>query len=269
MNNKDNTNDEENKINIFHKLRDKKSASIISQLLNFINNQIDDILKNENINNIPIIIQDFISHLTLEFIKQWNLEQNINRPIYYIEIIEGFESLITKSIYPKLMNLYQDDLAFDKLCKKFSFITLKHLDLDVFIDEFELAKQFKNLTDINDYKGPKEKSVLLVNFYNYLSYSFPKLERDNFIKLLAYTILKANITNLKINVKFIQAFRHKTTISCEESYYLLQINKAFSFIQQLEDDGNKGLNMNKKEYITLVEESEKKDPFLLKKCNIN
>jgi hypothetical protein len=134
-------------INIFNKLRDKKSNSIISELYKFINNQFDDILSSEKINNIPTIIQDFISTLTQECIKCWDLE--LERVLYYSEIVDGIEALILKSLYSKLFIVQLEDNKFDKICKKLTFLTLKHLNIDIFIDEFELAKQMKGINYFN------------------------------------------------------------------------------------------------------------------------
>jgi hypothetical protein len=250
-----------NKINIFHKLRDKKSNGVITSLYNFINNQVDDIIKNEKVNDVSTIIQDYISSITIDFTKLWNLDYPSDQN--YVETVEGFEYLITKSVYPKLMNLFQDDAAFDKVVKRFSFVTLKHLDLDIFFDEFDLAGQLKQLTEINHYKAPKEKACLIVNYCNYLSCKYPKLDTVKFVKLLAFTLLKANIPCLKLNIRFILAFRNKTVVSNEESYFLLQITKAIEFIQSLQEEENKLLNINKKDYSILVEENEKKDLFLI------
>ncbi len=135
--------DEENipKINIFQKLRDKKSNQIISEIYKFINTQFDEIQKSEKPNNIPTILQDFIYTLTLDFIKCWDLETN--RILYYTEIVEGFEALLLKSLYNKLFQITSEDQKFDKICKRISFVTLKHLGIEIIIDEFELANQMK------------------------------------------------------------------------------------------------------------------------------
>jgi hypothetical protein len=67
-----------------------------------------------------------------------------------------------------------------------------------------------------------------------------------------------------MNIKYINSFRHKTTTTSEENYFILQYLKACDFIQSLvEEDGKKQLNISKKEYIALVEEQEKKDLILL------
>jgi hypothetical protein len=128
-------------INIFQKLRDKKSNQILLEIFNFINKQFDEIIKTEKSNNIPIIIQDFIYSLTLDFIKCWDLE--VDKVIYYAEIVEGFELLILKSLHNKLFQIQPEDTKFDKICKRFSFVTLKHLNVEIIIDEFELANQMK------------------------------------------------------------------------------------------------------------------------------
>jgi hypothetical protein len=133
--------DNSSMINIFNKLRDKKSNQIISEIYKFINTQFDEIIKSEKSNNIPTIIQDFIYTLTLDFIKSWDLE--IDRVLYYTEIVEGFESVILKSLYNKLFQIQPEDKKFDKICKQLSFVTLKHLGIEIIIDEFELANQMK------------------------------------------------------------------------------------------------------------------------------
>jgi hypothetical protein len=142
-----NSEETSSRFNFFHKLREKTSNTIITELYNFINTQIDDILKKEKISNIPTIIQDYISNITFDFVKAWDLADTIKMSSVdiYIEIVEGFEALITKSLYAKLMNIFQEDTSFDKICKKFNFLSLKHLDLDILLDEFELEKKLRGI----------------------------------------------------------------------------------------------------------------------------
>ena len=264
-------NDEENThiINIFNKLRDKKSNSIISELYKFINTQFDDILSSEKINNIPTIIQDFISTLTQEFIKCWDLE--IERVLFYTEIVEGMEALILKSLYSKLFIVLLDDIKFDKICKKFSFLSLKHLNIEIFIDDFELAKQMKgynffnlDLIEIVNFRSPKEKSMCVVNYCNHIISKY-KVEKNNLIKLLVFTILKSNISSLKTHIRFISLYRNKTVSTSEESYFILMFSKAINFIENLRVED---LNITKKEYNYYSDEIDKKDILNIKNKSI-
>lgn len=139
-------NDENNSqisINFFQKLRDKKSESLITELQTFINNIFTDICeKSKNITLIAMAVQDFISKMLIEFAKIWRVEFTNNK-YAYSEICDGFESLLTKSLYYQIMNYFVDDKKLERLFKKYSFINLKHLGFDFIIDEIELITQLK------------------------------------------------------------------------------------------------------------------------------
>jgi hypothetical protein len=128
-------------INFFSKLKDQQSSSIYKELYNFVNSEK---LVQGEVSNISIIIQDFIYKLSLDFAKLWEIDFNESSD-YYTEIVDGFESLIMKSLYGKIMKGLPNDNKFDYNLKKFSFITYKHLNIDQDnIDEFELVTQLKS-----------------------------------------------------------------------------------------------------------------------------
>jgi hypothetical protein len=132
-------------IDFFHKLRLKKSELLVSELQNFINIKFTDICEeSKNINMIAIAVQDFISKMIAEFAKIWKIEFTNNRPAYS-EICDGFESLITKSLYYHLMNYFADEKKIEKLYRKYSFLNLKHLGFDFILDEFDLVTQLKRM----------------------------------------------------------------------------------------------------------------------------
>lgn len=131
-----------NILNFHNKLRDKRCNNIVSDLNNFINNDFNEKISIEDISDISIMIQDFIAKLTNEFAKIWGIEFPNNRG-YYVEICDGFEGLITKSLYSNIMIIDNDDAKFDKLLKKYEFISLNHLGVDIYIDDFELANHIK------------------------------------------------------------------------------------------------------------------------------
>ena len=76
------------------------------------------------------------------------------------------------------------------------------------------------------------------------------------IKLIVFCILKANINNLKNNLRIISLFRHKTTINSEEDYFLLLIFQAIEFIEKM---NYTNLKIKKNEYYEYIDEYEKKE----------
>ena len=131
-------------INFFSKLKDKKSINILNDLFKFINSTFPEICdKTNDLSEISISVQDFISKSVNEFAKIWNIEFT-NSQFAYSEICDGFENLITKSLYNGIMNIIGEDNKLEKLCRKYSFINIKHLGIDSPIDDFELATQVKS-----------------------------------------------------------------------------------------------------------------------------
>jgi hypothetical protein len=130
-------------INFFHKMRDKKSDCMIIELQSFINLKFSEICEQTNkIDMIAIAVQDFISKMTAEFAKVWRVEFTNNREAY-VEISDGFESIVTKSLYYQLMEYFKDEKKIEKLYRKYSFINLRHLGFDFILDEIELVNQLK------------------------------------------------------------------------------------------------------------------------------
>lgn len=131
-------------INFYSKLKEKRSSSILNQMLKFINTTFNEISESTNDpSDLSVIFQDFVSKFVNEFARTWEIQfANIRNA--YVEICEGFESLIMKCLYSKVMFLIGDDLKLDKLCRKFTFLSLKHLGIEMNVDEFELATQIKS-----------------------------------------------------------------------------------------------------------------------------
>jgi len=135
-------------INVFAKLRDKKSNSIMTTIYKYINEEIPQMIKEKyflTIEQISINIQDFILKKTHEFAKTWNIQFTTNR-YACSEIIEVLENLICKSLYNEIMSLGNNEKCErkDKLLYKYSFLTIKHLQIDSPIDEFELGIKLKS-----------------------------------------------------------------------------------------------------------------------------
>ncbi len=74
-----------------------------------------------------------MTKLLIDFANIWKINIK-NNHYHYIEICDGIESIITKGLYNKIFSSTrrekEDDYLFEKLVRKFSFITPKHLDID-------------------------------------------------------------------------------------------------------------------------------------------
>jgi len=134
---------------IFAKLNDKKSSEILNSLYKYLNEEIPEMLNQKYLDTMEKIsnnINDFILKKTHAFAKLWNI-QFANDKNAFVEITDSYESLICKSLYNIIMNLEKPEQCErnDKLLNKFSFLTLKHLDLNFEIDEFELSNKLKGI----------------------------------------------------------------------------------------------------------------------------
>jgi hypothetical protein len=252
-------------INFYSKLKEKRSQTILNEMLKFINTTFNEISENTNDpSDLSVIFQDFVSKFVNEFARTWEIQfTNIRNA--YVEICEGFESLIMKSLYPKIMTLIGDDGKLDRLCRKFTFVSLKHLGIDCNVDEFELATQIKSkililinldFCELTQYRSPKEKANVIVNFCNYICSKYKLTDKANIIKFIVFCILKSNITNLKAHVKFIGLFRHKTSINSEEDYFLSLVFQSIEFIERM---NSSHLKIKKSEFNELCDEFEKKE----------
>lgn len=251
-------------VNFYNKLKDKKSSNILSELYLFINTSFPTLMKEVNeISEVSSVFQDLISKFVNDFSKTWNIEFPNNR-LAYVEICEGFENLITKTVYPQIIPLLEEDDRLEKLYKKFSFVTLKHLDLEINLDEFDFVIQLKSkinnikidLSEITQFRSPKEKLNVLVNFCNYICSKYKITDKIPLVKFTVYALLKSNIHKLKGNLRFIALFRHKTIINSEEDYYLSIFFQAIEFIEKLESSK---LKIDKNEFINQLDAFNKKE----------
>ena len=93
---------------------------------------------------------------------------------------------------------------------------------------------------INQFKPPKDKGVILINFCNILTSMITENANKNHTKIagadevfpmVVYVILKGNVKKLKSNLRYIQLFRHETRMESQEEYYFTTINSAMEFIE--------------------------------------
>lgn len=176
----------------------------------------------------------------------------------------------------------EDDYHFEKLIKKYSFVTYKYLDIDEsIINPIYLELAINQLAMINQYKTPKEKINILINFCNILtsmitasSHSHKNKSKsagaDEVFPLVVYAILKGNIKKLKSNLSFIQLFRHETRLDSKEEYYYTTISSAVDFIENLTYDK---ISLKESDFESLCNKSDKleyekmKTPLLVTKRN--
>jgi len=136
-------------INFFTKLKDKKSSELLNELFDFVNNKYPQIsLQINDPGQISAVVQDYVSKSVNEFAKVWNIEFTNNK-YAYIEISDGFEALITKSLYQNLMSVVGEDNRVNDLIRKYAFINGKNLGIEQTIDEFELSTHLKSNRLIN------------------------------------------------------------------------------------------------------------------------
>jgi hypothetical protein len=166
--------------------------------------------------------------------------------------------------------------------KKFHFIQPKHLDIDdTLIDpvyiEVAIASKINfiynlcnflfllELSMINQYKPPKDKGVILINFCNILTSMITENANksqtkiagaDEVFPMVVYVILKGNIRKLKSNLRYIQLFRHETRLESQEEYYFTTINSALEFI---ENSNYNKLNIKEIDFNMSLDESDKKE----------
>ena len=149
LNNENNLNTESSfSINIFNKLKDKKSFLVMLSIRKYINEQIPEMIRDkfiENIEQISINIQDFILKKSQEFAKIWNIQYENNKSAF-IEIVDAIENLICKSLYDIIMNLENNDKTERNniILNKFNFLNLKYLQVNIIIEEFEFQNKLKS-----------------------------------------------------------------------------------------------------------------------------
>lgn len=146
-----------NLTNFYSKLKDKKSNKILNDLFLFINTSFNEIIeKTKDVTQLSDILQDYICKKVNEFAKLWDYDFTHSK-IFYLEFCEGFENLIFKSLYNKLFSLIPKETKFERLKRKYSFLNLLNLGIDLALDEFDIATQIKSTYILNRF----ERNILL------------------------------------------------------------------------------------------------------------
>ena len=217
----------------YEKLTFDKSKNILEQLKDFTLNQFPNICENiSDFNEISDEFASFVSKLSLEFSKIWNIQLYIDRNWYKI-IIDGFEDLLCNSLYDTIMNLFQFDDDNSINYDLYNNITLKTFDIndyDYQSHKDEIQLQISKFKEFSVFKTPKQKLIVLSNLCNYINYTYANRDRNKLLKFLTFMLMHSKIENLQNQLIYCLLFRNKTVIESDEDFYLsiaLQSRKYF------------------------------------------
>ena len=181
---------------------------------------------------------------------------------------EGMEKYLMHKLYSvAFCNVESGDEEGDKLLseriKQLDFIRPEHLDItDSPYNQvtFELAK--KEFMKMNDFKAPRDKLICILNCCKIIFNLLDHRSKDNkpagadeFLPILIYTILIANLPNLHSNIQYIQRFRNPSKMSSEAGYYFTNVVCAREFIENL--DSSK-LTITEEDFERQLEENRKR-----------
>jgi hypothetical protein len=118
-----------------------------------------------------------------------------------------------------------------------------------------------DFAEISYFKAPKEKSACILNLCNYLNNKYNVTDKSTLHKLIVFCILKGNLPNIKTHFRYVSLFRHKTTISTEDDYYLSLFFHAVEYIERMNFSM---LKISKEEFNLYADEFDKKELLKLK-----
>lgn len=228
----------------YSKLRDDKSLFIRKAIKDFIDIDFDKIINdNLDVNYIASYFQDFISKITNNFAKEWQIEFYTDKELYLF-IINGLENILCKLLYSKLMNLIKDDCIINY--KHILFVKLKHLGIDYNKKHLEgLIKLIKLFSKVNDYFTPKEKMTIITDVCNYINVTYANYDRIKLTKFFMYIIIHSKVSKVKTQLLYCVLFRHKTVLTSDEDYYLSVAIQAVDLVSKL---NHKNVSMTKEEF---------------------
>mmetsp|Transcript_8886 Transcript_8886/g.16339 ORF Transcript_8886/g.16339 Transcript_8886/m.16339 type:complete len:674 (-) Transcript_8886:222-2243(-) len=176
-------------------------------------------------------------------------------------VFESLEKCILLKLYSKIFFAgyaeQKDDRALQKKVFCHQFLQPENLDIkDIYYDApvWELAQG--ELKRMNQYKAPRDKIVCLLNcckmILNLLKTVKEKqigadtmepeeLKRqqgllpsaDDFLPILIYMVIKAQVPHLHLNIRYIEIARHPRKLAGESAYYFTNLKSAVAFIERL------------------------------------
>ena len=116
-----------NEFDFYTKLKSPQSSNILESIKSFIDKDFKGICdSSDDLNDISFQFQEYISKLTYDFAKVWKIEFYEEKSIYS-NIINGFENILCKVLYKKILNQFVDaPLNYEQLL----FVSCNDLDID-------------------------------------------------------------------------------------------------------------------------------------------
>jgi len=197
-------------------------------------------------------------------------------------VFESLEKCILMKLYPKVFYAgpaeEAADLALERQIFTHQFLKPENLDITkTFHDQpvWELAQ--RELKRMNQYKSPRDKIVCLLNcckvILNLLKVAKEKAagaetidpeklkkkpgllpSADDFLPILIYMVLKAQVPHLHLNIRYIEIARHPRKLSGEAAYYFTNLKSAVAFIERIDPAM---LTIDRKEYETQLSQARK------------
>jgi len=82
---------------------------------------------------------------------------------------------------------------------------------------------------------------------------------DDIYPVIVYALIKAKVSNIKSNIKYIKLYRHNTRLESEEDYYFTTLLSAINFIENISYDK---LSIPKDEFEYRINEQNKQKMFI-------
>ena len=176
---------------------------------------------------------------------------------------EALERVVLTKVYKIVFapdpSLLKQDRELHQLIEDLQFLEPKHLDIQLDSSQLKwLEFAVKELNNINNFKGPRDKLVCILNcskvVYKMISGTEKPAGADEFLPALIYVVIKANPINLLANLAFIDQYREPNKMVEESSYYFTQIVSVASFLKNIQPDS---LSISKQEFQEKIEKSRK------------
>ena len=256
------------------KLKNPAAAEILKTMKSFVQNTMrgyrDTTKKRLSRQEYGTRIRDFLNQLArrMKVMDHWRNESEEE----WENTIEGVEKFLMSKIYEAVFCPQEEDKEADvdmsKRIKSLSFVEFRHLDISGPEIQEEMAESWKlamgELRKMDGYKAPRDKMVCLLNCCKVISQLLSDARTnadeklpgaDEFLPALIYVVLKANPSNLKSNLEYIDCFRNPDKMLSEPGYWYTNLYSAVTFIENVqhdsltitEDEFESGMNAAKRE----------------------
>ena len=196
-------------------------------------------------------VRDFLNQVAqrMKVMDHWRNENDDE----WENTIEGLEKFVMSKVYEAVFCPQEQDKEADvdmsKRIKSLCFVEFRHLDISGPETGKEMTESWKlamsELRKMDGYKAPRDKMVCLLNCCKVISQLLSDARRnadeklpgaDEFLPALIYVVLKANPTNLKSNLEYIDCFRNPDKMLSEPGYWYTNLYSAVTFIENVQHD---------------------------------